>query len=86
MQAGISLELGMQCQVSCRVDRDWWLSLEVPQGYHPANVFLVNRQFDRRVSAGQSGVSGVDWDIGLFWNGGMTPRILLDVQVETDSS
>ena len=53
----------------------------VPQGYHPANVFLVDRQLDRRVSAGQSGVSGVDWDITVFSNCGTTPGVPLELKL-----
>ena len=34
----------------------------------------------------ESGISGVDWDIGVFLNGGMTPGVSLEVQVETASS
>ena len=39
-------------------------------------MFQVDPQGDRRVSAGESGVSGVDWDIGVFWNGGTTLEFL----------
>ena len=35
--------------------------------------------------AGESGVSGVDWDIGVFWNGGTTPGVSLEFLVETTS-
>ena len=33
----------------------------------------------------ESGVYAVDWDIRVFWNGGMTPGVPLDLQVETSS-
>ena len=32
----------------------------------PAIVFVVDPRGDRRVSAGESGISEVDWDIGVF--------------------
>ena len=46
----------------------------------------MDPQSDRRVSAGESGVSVVDWDIEVFWNGGTTAGVPLDFQVETASS
>ena len=49
-------------------------------------MFQVDPQGDRRVSAGESGVSGVDWDIGVFWNGGTTPVVPLECQLESASS
>ena len=41
---------------------------------------------DSRVSAGEPGVSGVDWDISVFWNGGTTPGAPLQFHVEITSS
>ena len=49
----------------------------------PAIVFRVDPVGDRRVSAGESGVSGVDWVITVFWNGAMTLVVPLECQVET---
>ena len=51
-----------------------------------AIVLWVNSHGDSRVSAGKSGVFGVDWDIGVFWNGGTIPGVPLDFQDETASS
>ena len=36
--------------------------------------------------AGESGVSGVHWDVRVFWNGGTTPGVVLECQVKTISS
>ena len=41
---------------------------------------------DSQVSEGESGVSGVDWDNQVFWNGGTTPGVPLDFPVESASS
>ena len=41
---------------------------------------------DSRVSAGEPGVSGVDWDISVFWNGGTIPGAPLQFHVEITSS
>ena len=51
-----------------------------------AIVLCVATRGDNRVSDGESGVSGVHWDIGVFWNGGTNPEVPLEVQVETTSS
>ena len=52
----------------------------------PASMLSVDTRDDSRVSAGESGVSGMDWDTGVFWNCGMTPEVPLEFQVETTSS
>ena len=40
MQVRSPLDAEKHCQASCHVDNmDWWLSLEVPQGFTPAIVF-----------------------------------------------
>ena len=41
---------------------------------------------DSRVSAGEPGVSGVDWDIWVFWNDDTTPGVPLQFHVEITSS
>ena len=51
-----------------------------------AIVFWVDALGDSRVSAGESGISGVDWDIGVFLNCGTPLGVPLDFQVETASS
>ena len=51
-----------------------------------AIVLWVDIRGDNWVSTGVSGVTGVDWDIGVFWNSGMTPGIPLDFRVETTST
>ena len=52
----------------------------------PAILFCVNPRSDCQVSAGDFGVSGVHWDIGVFWNGGTSPGFPLECQIETTSS
>ena len=66
--------------------RDQWLSLEVPQGCHTCHCVKVDTEGDSRIGPWESVVSGVDWDIGVFCNRGMTPAVPLEVQVETASS
>ena len=66
--------------------RNLWLSIKVPQSSHNCHPFGLDTWDDSRVSEGESGVSGVDWGIGVFWNGGKTPGVPLDFQVETASS
>ena len=39
-------------------------------------MFGVNTRGDSRVSAGESGASGVDWEIWFFWSGGNTLEFL----------
>ena len=46
-------------------------------------MFGVDTRGDSRVSVGESGASGVDWDIGIFWNRGRAPGVPLEFQVET---
>ena len=81
------LELEKQCQASCRVHIGigGFLS-RCHSALTFAIVFQIDPWGDRRVNAGESGVSGVDTDIGDFWNGDMTPGVLLNFQVETASS
>ena len=84
MQIRTPLELEKQCQASCRFDIGINIFLSRShRAVTPAIVFWVDPRCDRRVSAGASGVSGVDWDIGVFWNGGTTPGVPLKCQVET---
>ena len=52
----------------------------------PFLELLQDPQCDRRVTAGESVASGVDWVIGVFWNGGRPPGVPLEVQVVTTSS
>ena len=52
----------------------------------PAIMFGVSTRGDSQVSAGESGSSGLDWDIVVFWNCGMIPRLPLDFQVLSASS
>ena len=52
----------------------------------PDILFEVDTRCDSRVSAGQSGVSGVDLDIGVFQICGTTREVPFDFQVETASS
>ena len=49
-------------------------------------MLSVDTQGDSRVSAGKSVVSGVDRDIGVFWNGGTAPGVPMEFQVENASS
>ena len=51
-----------------------------------AILFGVDNRGDSRISAGECGVSGVDLDIGVFQNCGMTHGVPLEFQVETASS
>ena len=87
MQVCSPLELEKQCQISCRVDIGicGFLS-RFHRAITPAIVFWVDPPGERRVSAGESIVSGVHWDIRVFWNGGTTPEVPLECQVETASS
>ena len=66
--------------------RNLWLSIKVPQSSHNCHPFGLDTWDDSRVSEGESCVSGLDWGIGVFWNGGKTPGVPLDFQVETASS
>ena len=52
----------------------------------PAIMFGVSTRGDSQVSAGESGSSGLDWDIVVFWNCDTTPGITLKFQVETTLS
>ena len=52
----------------------------------PAIMFLVDTRGDCRVSAGESGLSGVNLDISVCLNCGMTPGVPLEFQVENASS
>ena len=54
----------------------------MPQCCHTCHHVLSQSQGDNLVSAGESVVSGVEWDIGVFWNGCTTPGVPLDFQVE----
>ena len=84
---GVPLELEKQCKASCRVDTGIGsFLLRCHRAVTPAVVFCVDPRGDRRVNAGESGVSGVHWDIRVFWNGGRTPGVPLDFPVETTSS
>ena len=47
----------------------------------PAFMSLVDAQGDCRVSAGESGVTGVHWDIRVFWNGGRSVEFLSSVKL-----
>ena len=86
MQVRSPLELEKQCQASCRVDIGIGDFLSrCHRAVTPAIVFEVGPQGDCRVSAGESGVSGVEQDIGVFWNCTATGVPLQD-QVETASS
>ena len=80
-------ELEKQCQASFQVDigMGGFVS-RCHRAVTSAIVFLVDPWGDRRVSAGESGVSGVDWVIRVFWNGGTTPGVHLQCQDETASS
>ena len=70
MQVHSPLELEKQCQASCWVDIGigGFLS-RCHRAVTPAIVFAVAPRGDRRVSAWESGVSGVPWDFGslLKW-------------------
>ena len=46
---------------------------------------LSDTRGDSLVSAEESGVSGVEWYVRSFWNGGTIPGFPLDFQVETAS-
>ena len=64
------LEPENQCQASCHVDhRDLWFFSRRHRAVTPAIVFGVGPRGDRRVSAGKSDVSAVQWDVGglLKW-------------------
>ena len=52
---------------------------------HMPKLCSVDFRGNSRVSTGESGVCGVDWDIGVFQNDGRTPGVPLDIQVETAS-
>ena len=61
------LELEKQCQASCSVDKGiGGFLMRCHEAVTPAMLFSVDPQGDRRVSVGESGVSGVHWDFGLF--------------------
>ena len=81
------LELEKQCQASCRVHIGigGFLS-RCHSTLTFAIVFQIDPWGDRRVNAGESGVSGVNWDIGAFWNGGTTRGVPLECQVKTAPS
>ena len=66
------LELEKECQASCRVHIGigGFLS-RCHSALTFAIVFQIDPWGDRRVNAGESGVSGVNWDIGAF---GMVAR------------
>ena len=54
-------------EASCRVDIGiGGFLLRCDSAVTPAIVFRVDTQGDCQVSAGESGVSGVHWDIGVF--------------------
>ena len=53
---------------------------------HPPSCFESVLGVNVEAVAGESGVSGVDWDIGVFWNGSTTPGVPLQCQIETASS
>ena len=71
---------------SMQAAKGLWLSLVVPKGCHTFHRVVSRYSGDSQVSAGESDVSVVDWDIGVFWNGGATPEVPLDFQVKTASS
>ena len=52
----------------------------------PDIAFCVDSWSDSLVSAGESGLSGMDWDFGVFWYCGMTPVVPLEIKFETTSS
>ena len=87
MHVRFPLELKKQCQASCRVDiRIVGFLSRSHNTVTSAILFSVDPQGICRIIAAESGVSGVDWDIGVFWNGGLTPGVPLEVHVETTSS
>ena len=49
-------------------------------------VFEVDTRGDSQVSAGESGIPGMDGDIGVFLNSGTIPGVPLKFGVETASS
>ena len=75
-------ELEKQCQASFQVDigMGGFVS-RCHRVVSPPIVFWDDPWGDCRVSAGESGVSGVDWDIRVFWNGGTTPGVPLSVKL-----
>ena len=81
------LEQEKECQASCRVHIGiGGFLLRCHSALTFAIVFQIDPQGDRRVSAGESGVSGVNWEIGAFWNGGTTRGVPLKCQVKTAPS
>ena len=69
------IELEKQCLASCRVDIGIGGFLLRCHRAVKYAVFRVDPRGDHRVSAGESGVSGVDWNIGVFRNGGTTSGV-----------
>ena len=53
---------------------------------HPPSCFELILGMTIESVAGESGVSGVHWDIEVFSNGGTTPGVPLECQMETASS
>ena len=56
--------------------RNLGFSLEVPQGCHTCHCVKVDTEGDSRIGPWESVVSGVEWDIGVFWNGETTLEFL----------
>ena len=87
MKVSFPLELEKQCQASRRVNiGNGGFLLRCYRAVTPAIMFWVDPRVDCPVSAGEAGVSGVDWDIVVFWNCATTTGVLLEFQVETASS
>ena len=69
-------------QASCSVDIGiGGFLLRFHRALTPAFMSLVDAQGDCRVSAGESGVTGVHWDIRVFWNGGRSVEFLSSVKL-----
>lgn len=60
------LGMSKRCQASVEWTRDQGLLLEVPQCCHNSFMFLVNTRGSSRVRAGESGLSGMDWEVASF--------------------
>ena len=77
------LKLEKQRQACSQVDTGISGSLS---RYHPPSCFELILGMTIESVAGESGVSGVHWDIEVFSNGGTTPGVPLECQMETASS
>ena len=79
MQVRFPLELEKQCHASCRVDIG--IGVFLSRGHRAVTRAIMSKvdyQGDIRVNSSESGVPGVNWDIGVFWNGGTSCGVPLE--------